>query len=872
MHIEELRISNQLVDIIPNTINRTLQINDLGSASDRQSNYSNTVKLPMTDRNKLIFEFLGVIGNTSRAPYKELPCSYSVNGIPLIINGLAVIEATSDVYEVVIYDGLIDLSERLKGKTISDLNYSDLNHFLNVPNFTNSFNNTEGYIYALGDFGISRYGIRLERQVPSLFTHTVWDKIFKEVNVNYYGEFFNENEDFKTEVITPPLGYEVQDIEPNYTNIGKYQTDSANVYQRSNDFIFQADYDFSYNTVITNDYLSFGQNGEITFLQAGRYHLLIDLNYTSNQGYNLFQALLNTTRIIKSFPLDGYQQSTTIDLTVSVNAGDTIRFKICGTNTGYNSSPENINGGENTIDNQYFVNYSASAEVQFNLVTGGFLIDFNEIMGDTPQIDIIKDIMQRYGLVLKPIKGSNDYTFIQFEELLNARSNAEDWSEKLVSINKESYGVKYAQENTAKYSYAEEIKIPSHDGSLIMDNSNADATKTLFGSIYTIPYSLRNYFGEPLYLVEVWEEKDEDGKTIIQPKEADISTFRIKYIENRNLHASFFDDSTAVTYTGEIPFLSLENMEMQYFLNVYYKAYGLAINTFKEVEATAYLNEVDIYNLDFFRLKYLQQTGKYYYLNNVQYKAGNEVSKVKLIELNEFSENQPPSSIGDYTYTMNYTDERNLAIEYFTEYATPELSDPENDNPYSIKFNSGKNPDIKLYNNGVEVIEGQDILISNYDLVVKDMGNLTNAHSATFEYQIADSGSQKYGNAVGKFTVKVRKYNNTAPVANAGDDVDVTIFSGQEQTPPFFASLNASNSTDDTTIVSLRWSIIQAPSGHTCSIENDSSSNTYLLIPNDFRNGGNYTIQLTVTDEFGATDTDTMTVNVFDHTNEIPSE
>jgi len=140
MHIEELRISNQLVDIIPNTINRTLQINDLGSASDRQSNYSNTVKLPMTDRNKLIFEFLGVIGNTSRAPYKELPCSYSVNGIPLIINGLAVIEATSDVYEVVIYDGLIDLSERLKGKTISDLNYSDLNHFLNVPNFTNSFN------------------------------------------------------------------------------------------------------------------------------------------------------------------------------------------------------------------------------------------------------------------------------------------------------------------------------------------------------------------------------------------------------------------------------------------------------------------------------------------------------------------------------------------------------------------------------------------------------------------------------------------------------------------------------------------------------------------------------------------------------------
>ncbi|MFC6858803.1 PKD domain-containing protein [Zunongwangia atlantica] len=864
---EILSIAGEVVDIIPNSITRTLQINDLGTAEDRQSNYSNTIKLPKTSNNQRIFNFLGVSGNTSRMPYQELPCSYTVDGIPLIVNGLAVIQATTQHYEVVIYDGLIDLAERIKGKTLSDLDYSDLNHYLTVDNYTNSFNNSEGYIYALGDFGLGRYGIKVDRQVPSIYTHTIWDKIFKEAGVNYFGDFFNENNDYLTEVITPPIGYQVENIQPEYTSIGGYVTDVASSNTRSYDYIFNADEILNYDTSFVDSRITFSDGYLLTFNNTFRTSITIDLSYTSTNGYNQFQTIYNG-RIIKSYHLENGTNSSTVTINLSVNEGDELYFKISGSNSEYNQAPE---GGESSIDNQYYVSYSVSGDVSIDEVTGGYLIDFSEMMGDTPVIDVVKDIMQRYGLILKPIRGSNDYSFIQFEDLLNDRAGAEDWSDKLVSITKEDYSVKYAQTNKASYQYAEDIKLPTHDGVLSINNSNADAEKILFSSPYTIPVSNRTYGGQPLYLVETWEEKDEDDTTVITPKEADISTFRLKKV-NRNLTATFFDDSTAVSYSGDVPYLSLQNMEMQYFLNVYYKAFQLAINSFKEVTADVYVNDIDIYNLDFFKLKYLIQSGKYYYLNKLQYKAGNQKSKATLIEINDFSTNQPPQTLGTYTYSMGYGDERSVSINYLTTSSNPPYSDPENDPPLAVKFISGYNADIKLFNGSDEIINDSTILISDWDVKVIDQTNTTSEHSAVFEYQISDAGSESYGDEIGTFEVHVDAYVNIAPTANAGADVNVTIYSGQEQTPPFFANLNASNSTDDTTIVSYQWVIIQAPSGHTCTIDYPYNVTAQLNIPNEFQNDGTFTIELTVTDEFGATDTDTMTVNVIDETNEIPSE
>lgn len=868
MQNEILYIAGNEVDIIPNTINRNLQINDLGSAEDRQSNYSNTVKLPITAKNKQVMNFLGVAGSNSRTPYTQLHCRYIVDGIPLIVNGYAEVKSTSEYYEVVIYDGIIDFAEKIKGKTVSDLSYTDLNHFLSPSVFENSLTNTSGYVYALGDF-YGGYGIKLERQIPSVYVHTLWDKIFKEVGVNYFGSFFTDNEDFKTEVFVPPIGYEVEDINPTITAVGTYITDMVSHTEFSDDYIFNADEIFNRSNGSSDGTFGTGLDGIITFNTTTSIELDISCTYNSNSGYNTFQVNYNG-RSIRNIHLDPLNQDFTETLNISVEPGDTLQFSIRGTDTAYQQDPETTTNepepfaGE-TVEKKYNVDYNANATINFSEVTGGFLVDFTTMMGDTAQLSFVKDVMQRYGLVLKPIKGSNDYTFIQFEDLLNDRVGSEDWTTKLVGVTKESYGVKYARNNTATYKYNEEIKVPTHDGVLSIVNDNAEADKTLFNSPYEIPITKKGYQGEKLYYHPTWEEVDNDGIITIEPKETKPRVMRINKV-NKTISGSYFNDANSMTYTGDVPFLSLVNMGMQYFINVYYKAYGLAINSYKEVDMSLEISNIDVYELDFFKLKYFKQLGKHFYLNKLTYKSGAKVSKATLIEISDFSVNAPVEILGSYTTTTSYSSGRTIPITYLTTSASPAYYDPEFDAPYSVKFLDGSGADVKLYQDGVEIVAGQEILVADWNVTLTDIGNTTDAHSYSWTYQIADAGTESYGSAIGTLNVNVSAYTNTAPIADAGTDSTFNINTA-DASPNYLVSVDGSGSTDNTgSIVTYDWVMLSKPISTNAVFTNSDNTTpgASLNVPNENASEGDYTFELTVTDNFGATATDTVIITVFD--------
>jgi hypothetical protein len=51
-------------------IARTLQVNDILSLNNRQSNYTNTFSIRKTDKNKQAFEFLGIVGVITLLPYR----------------------------------------------------------------------------------------------------------------------------------------------------------------------------------------------------------------------------------------------------------------------------------------------------------------------------------------------------------------------------------------------------------------------------------------------------------------------------------------------------------------------------------------------------------------------------------------------------------------------------------------------------------------------------------------------------------------------------------------------------------------------------------------------------------------------------------
>ena len=101
--------------------------------------------------------------------------------------------------------------------------------------------------------------------------------------------------------------------------------------------------------------------------------------------------------------------------------------------------------------------------------------------------DFVKDILQRYGLMmLREKDNTNQYSFISMNDLLGDRTNSIDWTSKLIKLGKESYSSGYAQNNKADYSYASGV-VPHLTGNLVVNNDNSEHQKTIITAPYEVP-------------------------------------------------------------------------------------------------------------------------------------------------------------------------------------------------------------------------------------------------------------------------------------------------------------------------------------------------------------------------------------------------
>lgn len=858
---ENLYFNKKLVDLFPKPVTRKLQIADVGDIASRKSTYSYSIKLPKTSNNIQILDMLGVIGNTSRKPFEKIVVDYIVDGIPLVINGFAKISKTSKFYEVNIFDGVIGLGERLKGKKINELNFNDLNHFLTTQTYVDSYSNTEGYIYGLANFGLGVSSVvKVEKQAPSVFTHTLFKKIFEENGINVVGDFFTTDEKFLSEVVTPVKGYEILDTAFTNTPKGGVSTNTLSDYEHNSNSVifFEDDFTLTNNGLIGAAVVS---GSEINFSVAGTYKMDLAINYNSYQTYLHLRTKLNGSTVSYTslaYEDDSGSGTKNVSIVFTVQENDVVSFSVGGS-SGYGENYDyddygGVDGGE-----QFFsINYTVSATASFNLQSGGHLVDFSEFIGDLGQLNFIKDVIQRHGLVLRPIRNSDDYRFVKLESLLNGRNTAEDWTEKLKTEPKEKYVSGYAQINKAKYKYPEEIVVPNNDGEMLIDNENAASEKTIISSVFEIPNTANSLSGNKTYSIPIWGLDDEQA---IEFKETPYKTMRIERIDY-SVNARLFTEVTGISVAESVPFLSLEDMSMTYYLANNYKAFKSLIENYKEVECMMNLSVVDIFNLDFFRLKYLRQTGRFYYLNSV-INTPKKLSKVTMIEISEFPVNQPPSQVGNYTFSMLHDSTRTItAANILAGYLDPEL-----DEPLKIKFIDGFNSDLVLYQDGVEITAETEILVADLALTVFDALGGLDAFSRSWTFNVADAGSGEYCSETGIMTANVIELINQPPVANAGSDVSRGLYP-EEFEFPVDVYLNGSASYDNTgEIVSYVWTLESEPAQHGGNSEaeliiSSNPSAVRLSVPNDPDYVGAYVLKLVVTDEYGLSDEDTVEIQI----------
>ena len=212
MNIVELEISGVIMPLTNTKVSLTSQVNNIGELKDRQATFTNKFTVKDTPKIQKLFAGLGLVGNVSVAPYRVLKSRLIYNGVTVLVNGNAYITGRdANGYKITIYDGNIFLFQEIGNKALNELNYSDLDHSLNAQVFEDSFDNVEGYIYGISNNGqftptASPEGIQLNYQIPSVFIHTIWDKIFNETSFSYSGAIF-ETQKFKDLVNTMHRGY-----------------------------------------------------------------------------------------------------------------------------------------------------------------------------------------------------------------------------------------------------------------------------------------------------------------------------------------------------------------------------------------------------------------------------------------------------------------------------------------------------------------------------------------------------------------------------------------------------------------------------------------------------------------------------------------
>ena len=227
--------------------------------------------------------------------------------------------------------------------------------------------------------------------------------------------------------------------------------------------------------------------------------------------------------------------------------------------------------------------------------------------------------MQRFNLSFRKKKNENELEFITSENLLTDISTAEDWSYIFSRKLNESYKSTYAQENKAIYRYDEDSEDYA-DGSIFVNDVNLPLEKIIFTSIYKATKSVGN-----VYQVKYWDkdEPNQDGLRIFKKEMSGLSSLTFRFLST--------DETSQIDI--DYALWNFDGLDFQTELDTYYNTFKKFLDDYKIITVEVNLNAIDIYQLDFFKLKYIKQLGRYFYVNKIINFRENRITKVELIQI-----------------------------------------------------------------------------------------------------------------------------------------------------------------------------------------------------------------------------------------------
>ncbi|HEY9003355.1 MAG TPA: hypothetical protein VIM89_18510 [Mucilaginibacter sp.] len=683
----QLYINDQLVDLNDDSpIALTFQINNLTEVQNQQGNTSNQFKLPLTQRNRQILGFPDDIAFTTNAPYQQYPARLIQDGLEIIPYGIAELNSIEqDNANVTVLSGNVDFFDAIDGKLYDmgdstsqwtnygqNLVWKNYDHTWNLQNAAISQTKTDGWIYPVIDYGF----INGQDFTPSIDVHYLRPGFFIKSAIDLLLQ--STGYKGKGSLLDDPL-YPLlicQFSNSSWTHGTDYQNQPDNrscAVATGINTLLDHPSDANPNGTLVWDIVNSDPSnqfsGGTTFVSSQTNNVLVTVTFphvrmtgkiTGNHPTHFKVVLITHTS-------SGDAESASIDFTWDMGSwqrtsgdGGNIRGNVDIYNT-VTSFQATLNSGE-SVEVRYtwlgdnpasFVIYQGATftvQSQNQNVQFGQTVQCERIFPDISQKDLLKDTLQRFGIICQTDNATRTVSFNSLRDIVNNIPIAKDWTGKCIDQGKQvSFQLgNYAQANYLKYKEDDNVLPKDFANAQININdatlpATADLSQSQFAPTLNRPYfigqiaqikMIDNTSGSMDFSIGVSPRILVDQKTHLPSNKTVTFTDGVNnIIVNDIISTPYFYKPEGDYNLCFCDMPGTANTTLPGLKTKYYPELQKVLTQTKKVIRYFLLTPRDILELDLMIPVYLQQDNAYYYINKIDSWRKGQPCKVELVKL-----------------------------------------------------------------------------------------------------------------------------------------------------------------------------------------------------------------------------------------------
>lgn len=671
----QLFLNNELVDLFGDeTIVGSYATNELGDLKSRQGVYSNTFKIPFTNRNRNVMQSAEIVTGTTLRPYQKLHARINVNGVPVVIGWGIITSASRTGYEVQVIGGNAEWYENINDASLQDINLDEFNHIFYVTDIDNTRSNntnwTDCYVYpnaewgrTLGqpdstidpDWGLLRAGV---------YGKYLLYRILTEAGFTPVGDWWDNNT-----LLFDPSGI----VDSAGTASDKFASfiPFCGLWRRNKDYSLRNFFDvqipndvfintlYSYVQLLYTNVNSYPTNGwsvinpfnnNITLLDSGTYEFnyLFKIKNESPTGTNLLNVKVDyvdqSGSAVSIYPYLNYVigPGTTVNL-----AGNLfLNCSPCQLVISVLVTEDSTVFNDTKIELTAFTPVDDQDDEELNITKNFPFVTLNSTLPDVKQVDLLKWYIQKFNLIFTTDNQTGTINFVTLDDVLGNLPNAYDWSLKLDLM--EEPTVSFIVGNYGQRSYFKDKRDENNDftkdnlnyleGRIDINDENLDAEVTIYETEFSPVYrQTETYNG--LYrmgYVPKYKLLDEtitnfDPNDDANFEELDCEPYMgLLRFEPYNLQVY-----TGLTPVADAPSVHGERITWNKMIPDYYQSLQSLLNYSKIVTCLIRLDESDINGLDFSRPVWIDYFNCYFYINKINQfhftdRASTEVELIKI--------------------------------------------------------------------------------------------------------------------------------------------------------------------------------------------------------------------------------------------------